>query len=386
MDFREEAYLLAPPQAAALRAVVVRTRAALVEAEQHLAARVRSVDCALQANGVPGLRGACLGILAGLHAQGRGLNGPGHAQAELPDGRVHGALEAREGLALHPRIDPACDDRAEYAALSTPRVGKVGWASWGFAHESYDDCDAAGFRQIAGFNVSCVNAWACRLSNWSPRPELLVRPSDVAEDARGSSVTMLSTWWNDWKFRWRDNTCFGGRLLSPSEVAGVSLDGLRRLIRAIHARSPDVVVAVLALYPGTRGVEVGKDSLRDIAAMNDVVREGLAGEPNTLFVDFGFPADEEMFQTLKPGHPNCRGDKVVATAVVDALFRSGFLSRGLALGNASTCPEAEAADCGRLSAACCQRSALCWPAADGSCVAYGPGQQREELSGQGREE
>jgi len=285
------------------------------------------------------------------------------------------AILARFAEALHPAVDPLCDDHTAYAALETPRVGRVGWASWGFAHESFEDCDTAGFRSVASHRVSCINTWACQTKGRNPQPEHLVRPSDVAEDAQHSTLTLVSTWMNDWKFRWRGNKCYDGKELTPAEVATVSLDGLLRLIRTIHAKNPAVIVVVLALYPGTNGVFVGEETLPWIATMNAAVRDGLAGEPNTIFANYSFPRSEEMYQTLMRGHLNCRGDKVIATSIVDTLFRKGVLSQGLDLGDPTACPPEAERNCSALSPRCCLRSPLCWPASDGSCAVYGPGQQ-----------
>merc|ERR1719373_373189 len=59
------------------------------------------------------------------------------------------------------RRTPKRADAASYETLSTPRLGLQGWSSWGFSYESEEDCDANGYRNIAGWNVSCTNGWAC---------------------------------------------------------------------------------------------------------------------------------------------------------------------------------------------------------------------------------
>lgn len=103
------------------------------------------------------------------------------------------------------------------------------------------------------------------------------------------------------------------------------------------------------------------------------MRQAIQGEPNTFFVDFSFPLKLPMFQTLSLFHPNCRGDKVMATAVLETLFQRKLLSRGLALGTPEAC--LGASQCSSLEAPCCQRAAQCYLASNSSCMPYGPGQQ-----------
>mmetsp|Transcript_13836 Transcript_13836/g.42844 ORF Transcript_13836/g.42844 Transcript_13836/m.42844 type:complete len:268 (-) Transcript_13836:80-883(-) len=267
---------------------------------------------------------------------------------------------------MHPTKKPICDDDADFAALETPRVGKPGWCSWGFAYESMDNCSEDGFRDILGHRVSCVNGWQCEERFRGSVP--LVRPSEIAEVARHSQVTVLSNWVNDVKHRY---ACFNGTVLTPDEYDAITVDSLLRLIRGIHAVNPDVVVVVLGKYPGAAGVQVG--SALEAEGLNTAVQRGLEGEPNTLFANFTFPPELELYQHMTADHPNCRGDRVLATAIVEALFRGGVLARGLAMAPPEEC--LAAASCDSLSPACCQRSALCWPAANGTCAPYGPGLQ-----------
>mmetsp|Transcript_101684 Transcript_101684/g.283075 ORF Transcript_101684/g.283075 Transcript_101684/m.283075 type:complete len:499 (-) Transcript_101684:31-1527(-) len=267
---------------------------------------------------------------------------------------------------------PVCDDASAYSDLYTPRVGKVGWSSWGFAFDSKDDCGEDGFRNIAGHNVSCVNGWAC--DPVGQTPETLVRPSEIAKEVQSMHVVLVSNWINDSRQHFAQNKCFGGEAIDSVATANITAASLRLLIRAIHAKNPKARVLVMARYPSAAGIHVNTGDLGRIAAINTAVEESVtATEPNTFFVNYAFPSGEEMFQTKSFGHPNCRGDKVMATAVLDALFRHKIIAKGLALGDTELCLGNR--DCRSLSRSCCQRSALCYVAANTSCLAYGPGKQ-----------
>mmetsp|Transcript_128973 Transcript_128973/g.413084 ORF Transcript_128973/g.413084 Transcript_128973/m.413084 type:complete len:192 (-) Transcript_128973:309-884(-) len=191
----------------------------------------------------------------------------------------------------------------------------------------------------------------------------------MARVAKYSDVTLLSNWVNDFTARFPGNTCFDGESLSMDDVS-VSVESLRILIRAIHAENPKVMVVVMAKYPGAAGRRIGAD----YSNLNMAVRAALADEPSTVFANFEFPLDEDMFLMSKSGHPNCRGDRVMASAVIEALFNARVLSRGLALGEPGACLADTA--CSELSAslACCQRAALC-RVAEGQCVPYSTGEQ-----------
>jgi len=271
-----------------------------------------------------------------------------------------------------PTQAPRCDDASELSELDTPRVGRVGWSSWGFAFESKDDCGENGFRDILGHEVSCTNAWACNPA-WAADGGL-VRPSEIAEEAQHSDVVIISNWVNDAKHRYSNYVCFGGEQIDALASTNLTVASLRKLIQAIHARNPDVTVLIMASYPNANGLHTNEWNLPDVAALNAAVESGITrSEPNTFFVSYAFPAEEDMYQTMHGGHPNCRGDRVMATAVLETLFRSKVLSKGLALDDSEQCLSSGA--CSGLSLACCQRSALCHVAADLSCLPYGPGQQ-----------
>jgi len=274
----------------------------------------------------------------------------------------------------HPVSVPICDDNDDFKDLETPRIGKVGWSSWGFSYESKNDCNDAGFRDILGHQVSCTNAWACN-PNWccGVGGQSYVKPSDIAIDASQSQVTVLSNWINDSKQRYAHNVCYNGEAISAVNTTAITVDSLKKVIRAIHALNSNVIIAVLAMYPEASGRYVVESTLQSQAAINQAVRAGLAAEPNTIFVDYTFPVGENVFQELHPGHANCRGDKVLASAVVEALFNEKVISRGLALGDSETC--LGASDCSSLTQACCQRSALCRLTTNEVCVDYAPGVQ-----------
>jgi len=54
--------------------------------------------------------------------------------------------------------------------------------------------------------------------------------------------------------------------------------------------------------------------------INEKVAAGVEQEPNTAFVDFTLPVGEEIFQTKHAGHPNCRGDRIMASRVLEVLY------------------------------------------------------------------
>eukprot|EP00933_Yihiella_yeosuensis_P044590 TRINITY_DN39856_c0_g1_i1.p1 TRINITY_DN39856_c0_g1~~TRINITY_DN39856_c0_g1_i1.p1 ORF type:complete len:570 (+),score=78.75 TRINITY_DN39856_c0_g1_i1:74-1783(+) len=275
---------------------------------------------------------------------------------------------------MHPSDAPICDDADELSVIESPRIGKIGWSSWGYAFENKDDCDATGFRKILSHNVSCTNAWACN-PNWccGRGPSPFIKPSAIAEDARHSQVVVLSNWINDSKQRHAKNVCFGGEAVSQTGSTAITLFNLKRIIDAIHYRNSQVVVVVLALYPDSYGETVITRTLPQVAEINEAVRKGLAGIPNTIFADYTFPSGQAVFQTMHRGHANCRGDKVLATAVMEALYREKILARGLALAAPETC--LSRSDCESMDTDCCHRSALCKVNQAGQCVAYSVGMQ-----------
>mmetsp|Transcript_32908 Transcript_32908/g.86938 ORF Transcript_32908/g.86938 Transcript_32908/m.86938 type:complete len:388 (+) Transcript_32908:117-1280(+) len=265
-----------------------------------------------------------------------------------------------------PASKATCDDDAEFSKLHTLRIAIPGWSSWGFAYESMADCDSEGFRDVLGYNLSCTNGWQCRPELTGP--DAVVAPSDVARIAKNSDITVVSNWVNDFTMRFQGNECFRGKFPGLDDVS-LTVHSLKLLIQQIHVENPKVVVVVMAKYPGAAGKKVGSDP----SALNDAVRRGLADEPNTVFADFTFPVDSDMFQLRRSGHPNCRGDKIMATAVVEALFHAGVLARGVAVDDDDADGCLAKSDCDGLSSPCCQRSAFCTPQG-AACVAYSPGE------------
>lgn len=205
-------------------------------------------------------------------------------------------------VSMHPSHALVCDDSSELDVLETPRIGKVGWSSWGFAFENKDDCDEEGFRDIVGHRVGCTNAWACN-PDWccgnGTMP--LIRPSEIADDAAKSQLTVLSNWMNDGRQNRAENVCFDGEDIDPVATPEITVHNLKVLIRGIHQRNPAVVIVVLALYPDMDAYHhdgtVDESSLPRVAAINHAVAEGLADEPNTIFVDYALPLGVDVFQT-----------------------------------------------------------------------------------------
>lgn len=281
---------------------------------------------------------------------------------------------------------PTCDDAAEIAQVRVGRIGLLGWSSWGFAYDGDTDC-VEGYREIAGLQVSCSPGWSC--PSKGPRP---MSVASIAEAASQSDVTLLSCWINDSKealySRLHGGRCYETPGISPLQTANISAQNLLRIIRAIHARNANVSIVVLALYPDVSHEATGlpqaprlfldERSLPTIEAINSVVRRALQGEPRTIFADYSFPgAPAVMFQSLHGGHPNCRGGKLMANAVVDALFRGKVLERGVPTSQSAQCP-LEGSICSTLSLGCCQLSALCHVVGScqgcmPSCMPYSPG-------------
>jgi len=276
---------------------------------------------------------------------------------------------------------PSCDNTWQFEHLETPRIGMVGWSSWGFAYDTQEDCAPAqfegtfgqrGFRQIAGHSVSCVNAWQCE-AVWMGSTEI-VRLSDVAADTRGADIVMISNWMNDSKMHFGLYRCFKGEQLDPIETADLTIDSLRRLIRAIRSSNPAVVILVVARYPDPAGTRVGESSLDWVGELNARVRAAVESERDTFFVDYTFPNGEDMFQLRNAGHPNCRGDRVIATNALRLLYANRILARGLALPTGSQADECLGmTSCEAImTKMCCQRAAMCHLDETGSCVPYRP--------------
>uniref|UniRef100_A0A6U6Q5C5 SGNH hydrolase-type esterase domain-containing protein n=1 Tax=Zooxanthella nutricula TaxID=1333877 RepID=A0A6U6Q5C5_9DINO len=287
---------------------------------------------------------------------------------DLPSTAIPGEL-------TRPAKCPVCADAGAYASLSTPRLGMVGWSSWGFSFDSTADCGADGYREIAGLQVSCTNGWACN-PEWTGSVPL-VPVSTLAEGVRGSDVVILANWINDYK-AWQSpdarRECYGGVDIGAAGTVSVTAADLQRQIRAIHAESPDTVILVLARYPDLKQViYVNERTLPEVIALNNAVKAKVEMEKNTYFVNITFPLGEAIFQTLSLVHPNCRGDRVMVTDIVEAMYDHKILSRGLALGSIDNC--LARSDCESLNLPCCQRSAMCFVDSAGACARYGRGKQ-----------
>merc|ERR1719401_43712 len=203
----------------------------------------------------------------------------------------------------------------------------------------------------------------------------MIPVSDLAGAVRQSSFVVLANWINDGKEAMQEGpreTCYRGAEIDGPRSADVTAASLRRTIRAIHAADPNVTALVMARYPDIRDtVYLSEETLGRVNALNALVKSKLQDEPNTFFVNYSFPAQTDMFQSLNVGHPNCRGDKIMATSVINALFEHKVISRGIALADESECLGAW--ECDGMSVPCCQRSALCYVNASGRCAPYGPG-------------
>jgi len=186
---------------------------------------------------------------------------------------------------------------------------------------------------------------------------------------------MLSTWLNDFKQQYCKYKRYNGTLLEHAEIAPITISNIRRVIQAIHSVNPDAFVVVMALYSDAKKSLVVEETLDAIAAINTMVEAGVTQEPNVAFVNFALAPGQDMFQVTPPGHPNCRGDRIMATQVMHKLFEHGVLGRALALPTGDKVTEClNVASCGDIvDKACCQAAAICRLDPDGACVEYGAG-------------
>merc|ERR1712039_895226 len=150
--------------------------------------------------------------------------------------------------------------------------------------------------------------------------------------------TFVSCWINDSKEFITNNNCYNGSNISRVETTAISIDSLRRIINGIHQRNSNVWVVILGLYPD-EGLKhtVDKATLGIIEQINKRVQSAFANEPRTTFAWSTFPTGVTLFQTLHPGHPNCRGGKILANAAVTALYDAKVIQVGLAPVDYSQC-------------------------------------------------
>lgn len=269
---------------------------------------------------------------------------------------------------ITPRSVPICDDTAYYAKSTTGRLGMVGWNSWDFAYNDWDDCDKKEFRNISGHRVKCGVGPGCKGG------EFLISAASIAEDAAKSNVTIVSTWYNDHKAFLTHYDCFDGEKLMYEKTAEVTVPSIIRTIREIHKKNPYVVVLVMGLYPPTLDYKVVEAEVPWIRRLNQKVKVATEKEPNTYFVDYDLPGgDLEMYDRVHYGHPNCRGAKVMVYAALQKLYDAKLLKRGIKSVN----PKVNIANpnCHLLTdEATCGTSALCWvDPADGKCKKYSVG-------------
>jgi len=266
---------------------------------------------------------------------------------------------------FHPTAVPMCDDSEYFESLPTARFGRIGWSSWDFSYEGWDGCDANGYRKMDGpsnISVKCQHGPGC---HYSKNPFLL---SELAKDAAKSDVTLVSTWFNDDQQGWSKFKCFGRKKLAQRLTASISIGNLLRMTRAIHAVNPDTWVLIVGKYPQSY-LHITAPWFRDLQAE---VKQALEKEPRTLFIDYTMPPDyvAHMYQQAHPGHPNCRGSRIMVNAILERLYEQKILARSLRLLGS----EVLNSNCSRLDRAACHSSVLCWAdVAGGECKPYGPG-------------
>jgi len=276
-------------------------------------------------------------------------------------------LSAETSVRYYPKSVPRCDDTKYFAYLKTARFSKIGWSSWDFSFEGWDGC-IDGYRNVSGYRLKCEHGPGC---HYGKEP---LRVSSIARDAGKSNVTLLATWFNDYEQYWSKYACFGGTELKHTDVLQISVTNLVALVRAIHRENPNVWVLVLAKYPQTyrhltepwmRGVNAG-------------VRAAVEREPRTYFVDYYMPSDSEatLYQTAHAGHPNCRGSKLMAHAVLRRLFGAKVLAKSYRFLPA-TVENVVNKDCAALGHDACHTSVMCWvDPADSKCKDYSSGSQK----------
>mmetsp|Transcript_114970 Transcript_114970/g.245507 ORF Transcript_114970/g.245507 Transcript_114970/m.245507 type:complete len:550 (+) Transcript_114970:51-1700(+) len=276
------------------------------------------------------------------------------------------AVPAKTEARFYPSEPQTCDDTKYFNDLRTARMGKIGWHSWDFAYDGWDDCGHDGYRNITGEKVKCAHGPGCAFGRD------VVRLSDIAEDASQSDVTLVTTWFND------DQPdairCFNGTSLPREKILEMSIDGLRRLVRAIHAKNPNVWILILAKYSVFHHVVD-----QWFTTLNANVKASLEKEPKTLFIDYNTPPPGgwpyfSLWQTAHPNHPNCRGSKLMAHAIMERLYEAKVLARSVSLVN----PEVNKANrnCTSLEGAACRTSAFCWvEPKERQCKTYSAGSE-----------
>lgn len=279
-------------------------------------------------------------------------------------------VPAKTMAQVYPTSVPTCDDSKYFTHLKTARLGRIGWNSWDFAYDDWSDCDAEGFRNISDVRVKCEHGEGCSAGRLP-----FIKVADIAEDAGKSNVTLVSTWLNDNKQFQTEFRCFNGKKLLRENTSVVVIPTLLRLVRAIHAKNPNVWILIMSKYPPTYGGKVMPETVPWVKELNSRVKEILEQEPRTFFVDYEMPANGvEMYQTGKAhyGHPNCRGSKLMAHAVLQRLWIGKVLARTIKLEEPKT--NTANPNCDKLKGPACHTSVLCWvDQEDGSCKEYSSG-------------
>lgn len=258
-------------------------------------------------------------------------------------------VSARYEPRFYPKTVPQCDDTEYFEYLKTARFARIGWSSWDFAYDGWNNC-TDGFRDINGHRVKCQHGPGC---HYSQNP---LFSSLLADDASQSTVTLLATWFNDFEQYWSHFKCFGNISVSTDEIVKISIINLKRNIREIHSKNPKVWILIMAKYTQQSG-HITPDWLREV---NRKVQEAVEQEHRTLFVYYELPPDKvaHMYQVAHPGHPNCRGSKIMAHAIVERLYKAKVIGRTIKLVDQET--NVVNKNCSSLSDTVCHTSAMCW--------------------------
>jgi len=274
-------------------------------------------------------------------------------------------VEAKVKPEFHPRSIQTCDDSMYFDRLRTARFARIGWCSWDFSFEGWSDCDSDGFRRIGGHRVKCQHGPGC---SHSMNP---IKATEIAEDASMSDITLVATWFNDDQQRWSNYNCFDGRKVEKVEATQLSIPSLLNTVRKIHEKNPKVWVVVLGKYPQVWG----HFSYPWFKEVNVRVKAALKDEPRTLFIDYYMPPDNvtNLYQSAHPGHPNCRGSKLITLAVLRKLYEERIIGRGLRL-KEPTEENLVREACDALPVDACHTAVTCWvDPADRKCKNYSRG-------------
>mmetsp|Transcript_16821 Transcript_16821/g.46348 ORF Transcript_16821/g.46348 Transcript_16821/m.46348 type:complete len:493 (-) Transcript_16821:22-1500(-) len=280
------------------------------------------------------------------------------------------AVPAKTTNVTHYPSEPqTCDDTQYFTSLKTSRLGKIGWHSWDFAYEDWSDCENDddknyGWRYVANHKVKCEHGPGCAFGRQ------IVPMSRIAEDASWSTITLVTTWFND--DQPDAKKCFYGKEIPRKDIANMSITGLLKTTRAIHERNPDVWILILAKYTNLR-----RFTLPWIDDLHKLIKAAVEKEPRTLFIEYEKPYPGhwrawELWQQAHPNHPNCRGSKLMAHSILERLYKEKILARSIKLVDKQE--NVNARNCHELSGAVCHTSVLCWKdPVDQVCKPYSGG-------------